>query len=74
MAGKPPRLSRAAPAAVVEIPIDIDELRQASPKEARRRQLAVRKQLQECFAQKLAITGFEFDVRSARYFLDPYED
>ena len=48
---------------------------QSNPREARRRrQLAVREQLQEFFAQKLAITGFEYDLRSARYLLDPYED
>ena len=72
--GKPPRPGKAAPAATLEIPADIDCLRQSNLAEARRRQLAVRKQLQEFFAQKLAITGFEFDVRSARYILDPYED
>jgi len=74
MAGKLPRSSKTAPAATLEIPADIDRLRQSNPAEARRRQLSVRKQLQEFFAQKLAITGFEHDVRSARYFLDPYED
>jgi len=74
MAGKPPRPGKADPAARIEIPVDIDGLRQSSPAEARRRQLAVRKQLREFFAEKLAITGFEFDVRSARYLLDPYED
>jgi len=74
MARKPPRRSKADPAARVEIPVDIDQLRQSNPQEARRRQLAVGEQLQEFFAQKLAITGFEYDVRSARYLLDPYED
>ena len=70
---KPPRPGKAA-AATLEIPADIDGLRQSNPAEARRRQLAVRKQLQKFFAEKLAITGFEYDVRSARYLLDPYED
>jgi predicted GNAT superfamily acetyltransferase len=74
MAGKPPRASKTAPAVTLEIPADIDGLSQASPAEARRRQLAVRTQLQKFFAQKLAITGFEHDARSARYLLDPYED
>ena len=74
LAGRPPRCSKARPAAVVEIPVDIDQLTQSNPLEARQRQLVVREQLQEFFAQKLAITGFEFDVRSARYLLDPYED
>ena len=74
LAGKQPRRSREYPAATVEIPIDIDQLRQSDPGETRRRQVALRKQLQTCFAQKLAITGFECDARSARYLLDPYED
>jgi len=74
LAGKRPRPGKAAPAAMLEIPADIDRLRQSNPAEARRRQLSVRKQLQELFAQKLAITGFEYDVGSARYLLDRYED
>jgi predicted GNAT superfamily acetyltransferase len=74
LAGKPPRSGKAAPAAMLEIPADIDRLRQSNPAEARRRQLAVRKRLQEFFAQKLAITGFEHDVTRGRYILDPYED
>jgi len=74
LAGKAPRTSKAAPAATLEIPADFDGLRQSNPAEARRRQLALRKQLQKYFVQKLAITGFEYDVRSARYLLDPYED
>jgi len=74
MAGKPPRRGKQKPVAVVEIPADIDRLRKSNPQEARLRQLAVREQLQKFFAQKLAITGFEYDVRSARYLLDPYED
>jgi len=74
LAGKPPRGSKEKPAAVVEIPANIDQVRQSNSRGARRRQLAVREQLQEFFAQKLAITGFEYDVRSARYLLDPHED
>ena len=74
MAGKAPRPGKAHPAVRLEIPADIDGLRQSNPAEARRCQLAVRHQLQDYFAQKLAITGFEYDVRSARYLLDPYED
>jgi len=74
MGGKPPRSSKEKPAAAVEIPADIDRLRESNPREARRRQLAVRRQLQEFFAHKLAITGFEYDGQSARYLLDPYED
>jgi predicted GNAT superfamily acetyltransferase len=74
LAGKPPRDSQEKPAAVVEIPADLDRMTESSPQEARRRQLAVRRQLQELFARKLAITGFEYDGQSARYLLDPYED
>jgi predicted GNAT superfamily acetyltransferase len=74
MAGKPPRRSKEKPAAVVEIPADIDQVKQSNPEEARQVQLAVRQQLQEFFAHKLAITGFEYDGKTARYLLDPYED
>ena len=74
LAGRSPRPSGLAPAAVVGIPADLDQLRQSNPGEARRRQSAVRGQLQRFFARKLAVTGFEFDVKSARYLLDPYED
>jgi predicted GNAT superfamily acetyltransferase len=74
MAGKQLRSSKEKPVAVVEIPADIDPMTQSNPREARQRQLAVREQLQEFFAQKLVITGFEYDGKSARYLLDPYED
>jgi predicted GNAT superfamily acetyltransferase len=74
LAGKPPRSSREKPAAVVEIPADIDRVMRSSPQEARQRQLAVRRQLQDFFAHKLAITGFEYEGRYAWYLLDPYED
>jgi predicted GNAT superfamily acetyltransferase len=74
MAGKLPRGSKEKPAAVVEIPANIDRMRQSNPCEARQRQLAVRRQLQESFAHKLVITGFEYEGKSARYLLDPYED
>ena len=71
LAGKRPRPGKAAPAAMLEIPADIDRLRQSNPAEARRRQLSVRKQLQELFAQKLAITGFEYDVRVSPLLIGP---
>jgi predicted GNAT superfamily acetyltransferase len=73
LAGKSPRRSQDKPA-VVEIPTNIDQLVRLNPQEARQRQLAVRRQLQELFAQNLAITGFEYGVKSARYLLDSYED
>jgi predicted GNAT superfamily acetyltransferase len=62
------------PEARVEIPANIDQMRRSNPREARQRQLAVRRQLQELFAQNLAITGFDYDVKSAHYLLEPYED
>jgi predicted GNAT superfamily acetyltransferase len=74
MAGKSPRDNKVKPEAMVEIPANIDQMRQSAPGEACRRQLAVRRQLQELFAQKLAITGFEYGVKSARYLLESYED
>ena len=74
MAGKSPRDPKVKPEAMVEIPVNIDRMRQSNPREAYRRQLAVRRQLQQFFAQKLAITGFEYSVKSARYLLDPYEN
>lgn len=74
MAEKQPRSSKEKPAAAVEIPADIDRMVQSDPGKARERQLAVREQLQELFAKKLVITGFEYDGKSARYLLDPYED
>ncbi len=74
IAGKQPRSNKQKPAAVVEIPADIDQITPSNPQEARERQWTVRKQLQEFFAQKLVITGFEYDGKSARYLLDPYED
>ena len=74
LAGKSPRDSKVKPEAKVEIPANIDQLRRSNPGEARQRQLAVRRRLQELFAQNLAITGFEYDVKSAYYLLEPYED
>jgi predicted GNAT superfamily acetyltransferase len=74
LAGKSPRDSKVKPEARVEIPANIDQMRRSSPREARQRQLAVRRQLQELFAQNLAITGFDYDVKSAHYLLEPYED
>jgi predicted GNAT superfamily acetyltransferase len=73
IAGKPPRRSQEDPA-VVEIPADIDQVMRSNPQEGRQCQSAVREQLQEFFAHKLAVTGFEYDGQSARYLLDPYED
>jgi predicted GNAT superfamily acetyltransferase len=74
IAGKPPRNSKTKPIAVVEIPVNLELMARSNPWEARRRQLAVRAQLQEFFAYNLAITGLEYDRKSARYLLDLYED
>jgi predicted GNAT superfamily acetyltransferase len=74
LAGKPPRRSQEKPTAVVEVSVNFAQLAQSNPQEARQRQLAVRQQLQACFARALVITGFEYDVKSARYLLDTYEN
>jgi predicted GNAT superfamily acetyltransferase len=74
MAGRLPRGNKDAPAAAVEIPLNIDRMKQSNLRQARQCQLLVRQRLQRFFTQKLAVTGFECDVKSARYLLDPYED
>ncbi len=61
-------------AAEVSFPIDISRLAEEQPAEARAIQRAVREQLQERFAQKLAVTGFVKEEQLFRYVLDPYED
>ena len=71
LAGKPPRATRRRPAAEVIIPSDIESLKESRPAEARAVQTAVREQIQECFARKLAITGFALEGATGRYLLDP---
>jgi len=72
--GKPPRSGRKKPAAEVPIPADVDALLASDPEQARDAQLAVRAQLQKCFANGLVIVGFAYDGQSARYLLDHYEN
>ncbi|MBZ5563789.1 MAG: GNAT family N-acetyltransferase [Acidobacteriia bacterium] len=74
LTGKPSRSSPRRPAAEVIIPPDIDALLETRPAEALALQGAIRKQLQKHFRRGLAITGFFYDGKSARYLLDPYED
>jgi predicted GNAT superfamily acetyltransferase len=71
LAGKPSRAARRKPAAEVVIPGDIECLKKAHPAEAQAVQTSVREQLQECFARKLAVTGFALEGATARYLLDP---
>ena len=72
--GKPARSARKKPVVELSIPADVGALVESRPQEARAYQLALREQLQKCFNQKLAITGFAYDEKSARYLLDCYED
>jgi predicted GNAT superfamily acetyltransferase len=73
VAGKPPRSAKKQPVADVLIPANVGALFQSCPEEARAWQLTVRQDLQRHFARGLAITGFVFDHKSARYLLDRYE-
>lgn len=73
VAGKPPRSGEKQPAAEVLIPADMGALFQSCPQEARAWQARLRKQLPAYFSGGLAITGFVFDRKSARYLLDRYE-
>ena len=74
LAGKPVRNSRQKPRRVVEIPTDVDALIKGNIEEARTWQGRVRENLQSCFGEKLAITGFTHDGKSAHYILDIYEN
>jgi predicted GNAT superfamily acetyltransferase len=74
LSGKPPRSDRKKPADEVTIPSDIESLKRTRPGEARAVQARVREQLEDCFARKLAITGFALEGAIAKYLLDPYED
>jgi predicted GNAT superfamily acetyltransferase len=74
LAGKPVRNPRKKPAQVVEIPIDVDALIGANIGEARAWQARIRNLLLECFKDKLVITGFAHNEKSAHYLLDTYEN
>ena len=58
------------PAALVSWVSDIEQLAGANPGRAQAVQLAVREQLQKCFAEKLVITGFARSEHENRYLLD----
>ncbi len=70
LAGKKPRSARKAASAEVAIPLDLDALVSRRATRAREWQSYVRASLQDCFARKLAITGFERTDTEARYVLD----
>jgi len=70
LAGKPPRDPGRKPAAEVNIPLDLGALLELDPAKAQVCQSAVRAELRDHFAHRLAITGFVCDGKSARYLLD----
>lgn len=70
LAGKKPRPAGKAASAEVAIPLDLDALISRKSARAREWQASVRTRLQDCFAQGLAITGFERTELEARYILD----
>jgi len=71
LSGERPRVEGKEPAAQVSWTGDIGELAETNPERARDVQLALRQRLQDCFRDKLAITGFLRDERENRYLLDP---
>lgn len=70
LAGKKPRPAGKSASAEVAIPLDLDDVVSRKPSQAREWQAFVRASLQECFARKLAITGFERTEAEGRYLLD----
>jgi predicted GNAT superfamily acetyltransferase len=70
LAGKKPRSPRKIASAEVAIPLDLDALVSRRSARAREWQAYVRASLQDCFARKLAITGFERRAAEAWYLLD----
>jgi predicted GNAT superfamily acetyltransferase len=70
LAGKKPRPAGNAASAEVAIPLDLDALISRKSARAREWQASVRANLEDCFAQELAITGFERTESEARYLLD----
>jgi predicted GNAT superfamily acetyltransferase len=70
LAGKKPRPAGKAASAEVAIPLDLDALISRKSARAREWQASVRASLEDCFAQELAITGFERTESEARYLLD----
>lgn len=74
LAGKRVRNPRKKPARVVEIPTEIDAVIRENIEEAGTWQGRVRELLQHSFTDKLVITGFARDEKSAHYLLDAYEN
>ncbi len=70
LAGKKPRPAGKSASAEVAIPLDLDALVSRNSARAREWQASARASLQDCFARKLAITGFERAETEARYLLD----
>ena len=70
LSGKNPRTVRKTAAAEVAIPLNLDLLAARRSARAREWQSYVRARLQDCFSQKLAITGFEKTDTEAWYLLD----
>ncbi|MBI1941494.1 MAG: GNAT family N-acetyltransferase, partial [Acidobacteria bacterium] len=69
LSGRQPRAAANVPAAQVSIPLSIASLAKANPRRAREEQARVGKQLRQCFARGLAITGFTLNERSGAYHL-----
>ena len=70
LSGKKPRSAGKSTSAEVVIPLDLDSLVSREPVRAREWQASVRTSLQNFFARKLTITGFERTEAEARYLLD----
>ncbi|HET7212872.1 MAG TPA: GNAT family N-acetyltransferase [Terriglobia bacterium] len=70
LAGKKPRPAVKSASAEVAIPLDLDALVSRKPAQAREWQASVRASLQDLFARKFTITGFERTDAEARYLLD----
>lgn len=74
IAGKPARNQRRKPAREIEIPMDVDALIRTTIDEARAWQQRVRALFQDCFDQRLVVTGFIHSEKSAHYLLEAYEN
>jgi len=70
LTGKPPRAAQSKPAATVEIPARIDELKTSGGAAARALQRGVREKFQQLFSRGFVVTGFEVEGETARYLLD----
>ena len=70
LAGKNPRSARTVATAEVAIPLNLDVLVIRRSARAREWQSYVRASLQDCFARKLVVTGFEKTDAEAWYLLD----